>query len=298
MSAWTRTPLAFGLPLIAVLIWSVNIVVTRYAVDIIAPMSMSFYRWLLAWLLLTPFVLPHVWRQRHSLKPYLGHLAVLGLFGMVCYQGLAYSAAQYTTATNMGIINAFIPIFSIMLSMWLLNIRPSRINLLGTGISIFGLMYLISRGDLSQFIKGGHLFGDSLMILAVALYAFYGIFLQRWRLKLPLREMLYIQICFAVLFHIPLVAYFGLDAFNSHNIAPIVYAGIFPSLIAPFVWMLAVRYLGANRSSIFMNLIPIMTAMIAYLFLQEQWTIYHSIGGGLVLIGILLAQKKSAAKRE
>ena len=298
MSVWTRAPLAFVLPLIAVLIWSVNLVVTRYAVEVSAPMSISFYRWLLAWLLLTPFVLPNVWRQRQILKPYLGQLAILGLFGMVCYQGLAYSAAHYTTATNMGIINAFIPVFSIILSIWLLNIRPSLINLLGTAISIFGLMYLISRGDLSQLIKGGHLFGDSSMILAVALYAFYGVFLQRWRLKLPLTEMLYIQICFAVLFHVPLVVYFGLDALNSHNIAPIVYAGIFPSLIAPFVWMLAVRYLGANRSSIFMNFTPILTAIIAYLFLHDQWTIYHTIGGGLVLIGIILAQKKSAPKLE
>jgi drug/metabolite transporter (DMT)-like permease len=73
----------------------------------------------------------------------------------------------------------------------------------------------------------------------------------------------------------------------------VLYAGIFPSLIAPFVWMLAVQMIGPNRTSIFMNLMPVCTAIIAYVWLAEAWTIYHSIGGVIILLGILLAQKKA-----
>lgn len=283
----------YVLPLLAVLIWAINIVVTRYAVDVISPMSISFYRWFIAWLILTPFVLVPVIRQWQQLRPYLGHMAVLGLFGMVCYQGFAYTAAHYTTATNMGIINAFIPIFSILLSIIILNIRPSRIALAGTAISILGLMYLITQGEFSRLIQGQHIWGDVLMIIAVALYAFYGVFLQRWQLKLPLFSMLYLQITFAVLMHIPLLMYTGLDMLNAANIQSVLYAAVFPSIIAPFVWMVSIGQLGANRSSIFLNLAPIFTAIIAYIFLHEEWTIYHTVGGAMVLVGILLAQKKA-----
>lgn len=279
-------------PIIAVLIWAINMVVTRYAVELISPISISFYRWVIAWLLLSPFFLFSVVSNWQILKPHVGKLALLALFGMVCYQGLAYSAAQYTTATNMGIVNAFIPIFSIFLSVMILGIKPKIYAWLGSGLSIIGLIYLVAQGDLSHLMQGNHVLGDLMMVLAVALYAFYGVFLQKWQLKLPLGLMLYVQISFAVVFHLPLLMYFGLDPLSPNNYQPVLYAALFPSLIAPFVWMLAIQHLGSNRSSIFLNLAPIFTAIIAYYVLAEQWTSYHTIGGILVLSGILLAQKK------
>lgn len=284
----------YAFPLSAVLIWAINIVVTRYAVDFISPISISFYRWMIAWLLLSPFFIYQVYRQWPILKPYLLKLGVLGAFGMVCYQGLAYSAAHYTTATNMGIINAFIPIFSIFLSIWILKIQPTKQAWFGVVLSLIGLTYLIGRGDLTQLLQIGHLLGDLMMVIAVALYAFYGVFLQKWQIQLPLGLMLYVQISFAVLLHLPLLLYLGLDDLNATNYLPVAYAALLPSIVAPFVWMLAIQKLGANRSSVFINFAPIFTAIIAYWFLAEQWTHYHTIGGILVLTGILLAQKKSA----
>ena len=103
---------------------------------------------------------------------------------------------------------------------------------------------------------------------------------------------LYVQIVFALLYHLPFVLWLGLDAIDQHNVGSVLYAGIFPSLIAPLVWMLAVQMIGPNRTSIFMNLMPVCTAIIANLWLAEAWTIYHSIGGVVILLGILLAQKK------
>ena len=280
------------LPLTAVLVWAVNIVVTRYAVDLISPISISFYRWLIALVVLTPFCLPKVIRRWADVRPHLLRLAVLGFFGMVCYQGLAYTAAHYTTATNMGIINAFIPIFSILLSLVVLQIRTSAMALLGSVISIVGLGYLVTQGNIQQLLHGQHIIGDLLMILAVMLYAGYGVLLQHWKITLPLSIMLYIQICFTVVLHLPFLLYFGLDALNASNLPPVLYAALFPSIVAPLVWMMSIQALGSNKSSVFLNLAPIFTAIIAYIFLKEQWTTYHSIGGILVLAGILLVQKK------
>ena len=282
----------YVLPLTAVMIWAINIVLTRYAVDYISPMSISFYRWFIAWLLLCPFFIWQAKQQWHVIKPNLGKLALLSLFGMVCYQGLAYSAAHYTTATNMGIVNAFMPVFSIFLSIFILSIKPSKQAWIGSALSILGLVYVIGQGEIGKIIEGEHLVGDLMMVFAVGLYAFYGVFLQKWQLKLPLGLMLYTQISFAVLFHLPLLMYFGLDALSQQNYQPVLYAALFPSLVAPFVWMIAIKRLGANRSSIFLNLAPIFTAIIAYIFLAEHWTSYHTIGGIMVIAGILLAQKK------
>lgn len=285
---------ALSLPVIAVLIWSLNIAITRYVAEYISPVSISFYRWIIAFLILTPFILPKVIKQRTLVRQNIVKLAVLSAFGMVLYQGLAYTAAHYTTATNMGIINAFIPIFTIFVSLMILKEFPTRFAVVGSILSFIGLIYVIGQGRLDTLMHlGGH-WGDMIMIVAVFFYAFYGVFLKKWQLELPLMISLYIQIGFAVLYHLPFVAVLGLDAIDLDNGLSVLYAGMFPSIIAPLVWMLAVQHLGPNRTSIFMNLMPIFTAIIAYVWLKEAWTIYHSLGGIVILIGIALAQKKTS----
>lgn len=283
---------AYALPMIAVLIWSLNITVTRYVAEFISPISISFYRWLIAFVLMSPFVLLSVWKYRTEIRQHAWQFAVLGACGMVFYQGLAYSAAHYTTATNMGIINAFTPIFTIFISMFILKEMPTRYAVIGGILSFLGLLYVMSQGNLQSLMHlAGH-WGDLLMILAVFLYAFYGVFLKKWQIQMPLLTSLYVQIAFALLFHLPFVFVLGLDVINSQNVGSVLYAGVFPSIVAPLVWMMAVQYIGPNRTSIFMNVMPIGTALIAYFWLNEAWTIYHTIGGVIILLGIALAQKR------
>lgn len=283
---------AILLPITAVVIWSLNIVVTRYVTDFIEPMSISFYRWLLAWLLLTPFMLHKTWQQRKLIQQHSLKLAILSAFGMLLYQGLAYSAAHYTTATNMGLINAFIPIFTIFVGILILKEFPNRYAVIGSVFSFLGLLYVIGQGQLSAVLNLGQHSGDLLMLLAVFFYAFYGVFLKKWQLALPLMLMLYVQVCFALLYHVPIVVYLGLDSLTQNNMLSVAYAGIFPSLLAPLLWMKAVQQLGPNQTSIFMNLMPIFTALIAYFWLNERWSIYHTVGGIVILLAVLLAQKK------
>ncbi len=281
-----------ALPLLAVLIWSLNIAVTRYVTDYISPVSISFYRWLVAFLILTPFMLFRVIQEWADIRPHLKQLAVLSAFGMVMYQGVAYTAAHYTTATNMGIINAFIPVFTIFVSMLILKDIPNRYAVVGSLISFAGLIYVMGQGNITALVQsGGHL-GDVLMIAAVFFYAFYGVFLKKWQLKIPLMQSLYVQIGFALLYHMPFVLWMGLDTVNAENAPSVIYAGIFPSLIAPLLWMLAVQWIGPNRTSIFMNMMPVFTAIIAFFWLKEAWTVYHTVGGIVIVAGILLAQKR------
>ncbi|OTG86797.1 EamA family transporter [Acinetobacter sp. ANC 4558] len=285
--------IAIILPLIAVFIWSLNIAITRYVTEFISPASISFYRWFVAFIVLTPFLLPRVWKHRNLVKPHLGQLAVLAAFGMVLYQGLSYSAAHYTSATNMGIINAFIPVFTIFVSIFILKEWPNRFAVLGSIISFSGLLLVITQGSFLNLLQSANFIGDGLMIIAVFFYAFYGVFLRKWQLQIPLFVSLYIQISFAVLYHIPFILWLGLDPITAENGWSVLYAGIFPSLIAPLVWMLAIQNLGPNRTSIFMNLTPIFTAILAYFWLGEYWTIFHTLGTIIAIIGVMLAQKKN-----
>lgn len=281
------------LPLAAVLIWSVNVIVTKLAVGAISALSISFYRWVLAFVLLSPFVLPKVWRQRQLIWPYLPKLAVLGLLGMLMYQGLSYEAAHTTSATNIGILNAMIPLFTIGIAAVLLNEKPTLFAITGGIISLTGITVLIAKGDLLDII-GGHVssfhLGDLLMVVAVFCYAAYGVLTRLWQLPLDLLTNIYLQIGFGMLFHIPFVLHDGFSPINADNIWLVLYAGTLPSLVAPLVWVKSIQLIGPSRTSIFINLTPLLTAAIAVFYLNENWLGYHTLGAIMILGGVVMAQ--------
>ena len=281
----------FLYPLFAVMIWSINSIVSKLSASAIDPAAISFYRWLLALLVLTPFVLPGVWRMRKIIRPHLWRLAILGLLGMVLYQSLAYYAAHSVSAIFMGIIGALIPLLTVLLSVVILRIAPTLGILLGSVISFCGLVWLVSEGDVMQLLNHGMGKGELMMLAASTSYALYGVLTKRWALPLPIWQSLYVQIVFGVLLLLPGFLLAPDVSLNWHNLPLVAFAGLFASIIAPFLWIHGVQRLGASTTSIFMNLTPLFTALIAVLFLHEQLHSYHWIGGGLTLGGVILAQR-------
>ena len=281
----------YSLPCLAVLIWSGNTVVTRLSAGVIAPGAIAFYRWLLAALLLAPFLLIPVWHNRRAIRPHLLKLASLGLLGMVMYQGLAYVAAKSTPATNMGIILSLIPLITMGLSIPLLRETPTYGGLFGGVLSLVGLVFLISHGDPASLLSTGIGEGDLMMLIAALGYAGYGVLLRRWSLPLPTWQSLYVQIWFAVLFLLPFFLQGPAAPITVRNVPLILYATIPTSICAPYIWMLALQHLGPSRASIFLNLVPVLTAFLAISIAGEALQHYHLIGGAFVLAGVMLAQR-------
>lgn len=278
-------------PLLAVLIWSLNAVVSKVSATAIDPAAISFYRWLLALLTLTPFVLPGVLRNLKAIKQYWWKLLILGLLGMVLYQSLAYYAAHSVSALFMGILNSLIPLLTVLISLVVLSVVPTVGIALGGLLSLAGLIWLVSAGDPAQLLQHGIGRGELMMFAASASYALYGVLTKRWAIPLPNWQSLYVQILFGVLLLLPNFLLASNVELNAHNIPLVLFAGIPASIIAPFLWIQGVIRLGANKTSIFMNLSPIFTAIIAVLFLHEQLHSYHLIGGGITLVGVFLAQR-------
>ncbi|AWQ18014.1 hypothetical protein NB724_000835 [Pantoea ananatis] len=281
----------FLFPLFAVLIWSVNAIVNKLSASAIEPAAISFYRWLLALLVLTPFVLPGVIRQWQTIRPHLLRLMVLGLLGMALYQSLAYYAAHSVSALFMGIIAALIPLLTVLLSVVILRIAPTVGILAGSLISFCGLIWLVSAGNPDQLLHHGIGAGEAMMLAASASYALYGVMTKRWSIPLPVWQSLYVQIAFGVLLLLPGFLMTPDVALTPRNLPLVAFAGLFASILAPWLWIHGVQKLGASITSIFMNLTPIFTALIAVLFLHEHLHSYHWIGGGLTLTGVLLAQR-------
>ncbi len=281
----------YAFPLLAVVIWSGNTVVSKMAAGTIAPAEISFYRWLLAALLFTPLALRPVLRNWRAIRPQLGRIAVLGLLGMVVYQSLAYYAAYLTTATHMGIIGSLTPMMVLALSIVLLGQRLTAGAVAGSLVSIMGVLVVVSSGDLGTLLKSGANMGDGLMLLAMLAYAIYVILLKRWGMKgVPALQLLYLQIVFAVIALLPLYLLTPRMGLSAANLPLIGFAGLGASMLAPLVWMHTVAHIGPSRASMFFNLIPLFTALIAAVVIGESLAAYHAIGGVLTVAGVLLAE--------
>ncbi|MEG0446083.1 MAG: DMT family transporter [Comamonas sp.] len=282
---------AYALPLGAVLIWSINTVVSKLAADSISAAEIGFFRWLVAAVLFTPFLLPSIWRQRADIKPQLPKIIALGVLGMVIYQTMAYYAAHYTTATHMGIIGSLTPMLVLALATVMLGQQLTRGAIWGSLLAIAGVALVVSSGKPAQLLSEGLNLGDAMMFLAMLSYAVYNILLKRWPMpRLSTLQLLYLQILVAVAVQLPLYLISPKTGLNASNLPLVGFAGIMASIAAPLLWMKAVQSIGPGRSSMFFNLIPIFTAIMAYAVLQEPLAGYHAIGGVMTVGGLLLAE--------
>lgn len=278
-------------PLLAVLIWSINAVVSKVSATAIDPAAISFYRWALALIVLTPFVLPGAIRNWPAIRANWWKLMILGLLGMVLYQSLAYYAAHSVSALFMGILNSLIPLLTVLIGIFVLRVAPTVGIALGSILSLGGLVWLVSAGQPGLLLQHGIGKGELMMFAASASYALYGVLTKRWAIPLPNWQSLYAQIVFGVVLLLPNFLMAQDVQLTSQNIPLMLFAGIPASIAAPFLWIQGVMRLGANKASIFMNLAPVFTAIIAVLFLHEQLHSYHLIGGGVALLGVILSQR-------
>ena len=287
-----KNKIAFCYPFFAIVLWSGNVIVSRLSAHTIGPEAITFYRLALAVLLMSTFVAVPAWRDRAVLWPHLGQFAILGFLAMCLFQSLSYLAAESTTATNMAVFTALTPLLTVALSALLLK-RPPTTGMIGGGLlSLAGLIYLVSAGDPVAMVRQGVHLGDPLMFIAALVYALYGVLLKRWDLPVTGWQSTYMQaICaLAIMFPAFLATPAPMRALNAATLPLIAYAGGLASVVLPFLWLRGVHLLGPNRCAIFMNLLPVLTAVAAIVFLAEPVQGYHVIGGATALVGVACAE--------
>ncbi len=281
----------YAYPLLAIFIWAGNTVINKLAVSAIFPAEIGFYRWLLAGILFTPFMLKPVIAHWPQIRPNLGKIFILGVLGMAVYQSLAYFAATLTTATNMGIILSLMPLMSLAMAIASLGQRLTAGALAGAVLSFAGVLVVVSSGSLGALLEHGVNLGDAMMLIATLAYAIYSTLLKKWQLRLPPLVLLYLQVLVAVVVLFPLFVASPKLGPTLQNIPLVLYACLLASMLAPLAWMQAVVRLGPSRTTLFFNLLPLITALIAAVVLNEQLAMYHLVGGVLTLGGVVLSER-------
>jgi len=276
---------------IAPLCWSGNIVLGRGVIHIIPPVSLAFWRWAIAFLILLPFTWRHARRDWPTVVRHWKIMTLLSLFGISCFNTLLYQAVHTITAISGALIQTTMPAFIILIMLFFFRERVSGIQILGVVLCMLGAALVVLRGDMNALLNLSFVQGDLLMIIAVVLYAFYTALLRKRPDIHPLSFVTYT-------FGIGLLGLLPVYIWERTQCDPVIitqqvvlsvlYVAIFPSIVAYLCWNKGAQTIGPNRTGLFINLLPVFASVLAIVFLGESLEAYHLLGMLLIFGGMIL----------
>jgi drug/metabolite transporter (DMT)-like permease len=284
------------------LFWAGNAVVARALHTLLPPATMAFWRWVLALLLLLPFVLRPMYDQRALLRANWMRLALLGVLGVGCYNTFLYGAMQTTTATNGVLINSMTPLLIVLIGRMLFGVRMTGRQQAGILLSLLGIVGIVSRGDVAVLMRLDFNHGDLLLVGGALTWALYTVLL-RWR-PAGIDNLAFLGAAVVggiMLLMLPLylaeLASGRTAVWNAETGAGMVYFAVFPSILSYLFWSRGVQHVGANRAGLFLYLVPVFGILLAITFLGEQLHLFHLAGGALIFTGIAISSASASGAK-
>lgn len=282
---------------LAVLFWAGNSVVGRAFSTDLPPVAMVFWRWIIAALILMPICAKVFWQQRRIVRKHLPYIAFQGLLSIAVFNTLLYWGLHYTTVVNTSLVQASMPIVTLIFSWFLLKKGVSHLGAMGIGLSLIGVSWVVLRGDLETLSTLSFNPGDMLMLISVVVWSIYTVMLAKVPAELSRMAMTWGMVLSGIVLIFPVYLWelsTGVTfTLNQDAVLAFAYIGIFPSVLSLLCWNRGVELVGANVAGSFLNLMPIFGAVLAMLLLGERLQPFHYLGIVLIFGGIWLVTRKS-----
>ncbi len=285
---------------ITALCWAGNAIVGRLAAGHIPPVTLSFLRWSLAFLIILPFAWKHLRRDWGAIRARLGTMIVLSVTGIGAFNTLQYWALEHTQALNTLLLQSAGPLFVAMWSLILLGVRLTPAQAVGIALSLTGVLVILLHGDLTTLASIEFNKGDLIFTVALAIFGLYSVL----SLKRPqIHGLSFVGFTFGC-GAVCLVPLWIWELFtrpvmqlNAANLLSLFYVAVFPSTLAYLCFNRGVQLIGANRAAPFFHVVPVFGSAMAIVFLGERPQLFHIIGFALVLTGVFVASRKPAIAR-
>lgn len=281
------------------LLWAGNAIVGRLVRDMVSPITLNFLRWAIALLILLP--LAHdIYRPDSRLWQNWRRFSVLGLLGIGMYNALQYLALQSSTPINVTLVAASMPIWMLMIGRLFFGAEVTTKQIVGTVLSIAGVLLVLCRGELQQLLALRLVPGDIFMILATVAWSLYSWLLTRSGDPTGIRShwasFLLAQVSFGMVWSAAFAAgeWVFTDVhirWNWSLVAALLYVAVGPAVIAFRCWGTGVQRVGPSVAGFFSNLTPLFAAIMSSAFLGELPHTYHCIAFLLIVGGIVLSSR-------
>ena len=283
---------------LAALFWSGNFIVGKVASFYnIPPFSLNFYRWFFAFLILLPFTYQEVINNKDYILRNIGLFIVLGITSITIFNSIVYYSLYHTQVISGVLMISTIPVWIILISSFLKIEKTNIFQLSGVGLSLIGVIFIITKADINLIRNLDFNRGDITMVVAMFAWAIYSSFLKKDKLKISQIALLEIVIISGLIFLIPIflieMSLGSKIQFDQPFYLTLGYVVLFPGLASFFFWIKGISIIGANRAGIFLHLMPIFGAVMAMLIFKEKFMFYHILGAIFIIIGISLSNKKT-----
>ena len=291
-SAFTSAPLLLSL---ATLGWAGNTVAGRLAVGEVSPLVIVFMRWTIVFAILLMTKRKELPAALPKLKGKWPWVFMMGALGLSFFNTLFYIAAQSTTAINLGLIQCAMPMFILIGATLILKTKLTFGQIIGTILTMAGVLLIISKGDFSLLVGLQINKGDWIMLGACIFYAGYTIGLQN-RPDIDNMTMMTVFAGAAWVLSIPILLIEvtqGTAQWPATQLAWLIvlFISLIPSFISQVFYMRGVDLIGPDRAGVYSNLVPIYSAILGALILNEAVGLYHFLSITIVITGLTVISR-------
>ena len=285
--------------LFTVLVWGASFVAIKIGLKYVPPITLVWTRFAMGVLILGGTV---GFRHQFSLPkakdwPYF---ALLGFLGITFHQWLQSTGLVTSQATTTGWIVASMPIFIAILGWLVLKEKLNWLQALGILMAAFGVLLVVTHGDLSTLVSGKFgAPGDILIMTSAPNWAVFTILSRRGLKTYPAALMMFYVMAFGWLFSSVLFVT-GRGWESIHNIAmdgflAIGFLGVFCSGVAYIFWYDALKVLPVAQVGIYLYIEPVMTVIVSFFLLNEEISLSGVLGGVFILLGVWLVNRTKPA---
>ena len=285
--------------IIATALWGGNIIAAKIAsILTIEPIKLSFYRNIVVIVILLPFIINKIKIIFEIFKINWKIICILSIFGVSIFNSFMNIALTSSSVISTSLMPSFAPSLIIIFSLIIFHSTISYLQCIGVFISFLGFLNIIIRGNILNLGSLDFVVGDIWMLGCVACWAFYSVMLKKMPKEIDNVSFLFLIFFIGNIFVLPFYI-FESSVNNSfflnekYSFLLVLYVGIGPALISFLLWIKAIKVIGANKSGLFLNLIPIFSSLISIIFLKENLQLFHVFGALLIFAGILLVIKKN-----
>ena len=289
--------LAYLYLVLAIFCWSGNFIVGKFATLFeIPPLTLNVFRWISVWFILIPFTYKEIFKNLSYIKKNWLVISFMGVITISTFNSVVYFALNYTQVINAVLMLSAIPAATIVLSSLMKIEKTNIFQLIGLLVSIVGIGSIISNGDFQKIISLDFNKGDIWMLVCVITWSLYSTLLKKNKFKFSQFTLIQLMVSVGIVFLIPQFFYeksIGLELNLDKNFFLILtYVAIFPAIAAYYFWQKGIELIGPNRASMFIQLMPLFSAIMAIIIFKEKFEMYHFVGAFFILSGIYLSNKK------
>lgn len=282
---------------VTILIWGTTFISTKVLLRTFTPIEILLIRFLIGYAALW-CVRPH--RLKVADQKQEWYFAAAGLCGITLYYLLENIALTYTLASNVGVIISIAPFFTAIFAwLFLRDKRPGARFFLGFLMAMSGILLLSFGKDTDLQINP---IGDLLGIAAAVVWAAYAILTKKsssfgYDTILATRRIFFYGLVFMVPISWAMGVHVELQDLAAGGVLPnLLFLGLGASALCFVTWNTAVKHLGSVKTSVYIYMVPVITAVTSALVLRERITAAAVCGIILTLTGLFLSEKRIQKK--